>query len=422
MLKLIPFDRLRFFLNRLQERLWVKPLGACLLSVLSISIASFIDGSAFAQDFPEVSLSSVEALLQVLTGGMLVIATFAVGAMVSAYGSASRTATPRSFSVVVSDDISQNALSVFTASFIFSIVGLAALKNGLLDGPGRTVLFGLTLYNYGLVIYSFVRWVDSIARLGRLGNTIAKVEEATQLSFDRRCCHPNLKARHLDPDDTGGTPVFSDKVGHLQRVDIQVLQGIAEEHQLTISVMALPGHYASPHVALAKVQPEKGEDTKDLFDKIRQAFQIGKDRIFDEDPRFGLIVLSEIAGKALSPAVNDPGTAIDVMGSLHRLLNEWGQHPAQPEEEVPYDRVRVPQISVQNLFEDAFTSLSRDGAANLEVGLRLQTTLAALSRLDHPDFQKAAKSQAEQALARAEQQISYPPDFEKIQQSYHTLF
>lgn len=314
MLKLIPFDRLRFFLNRLQERLWVKPLGACLLSVLSISIASFIDGSAFAQDFPEVSLSSVEALLQVLTGGMLVIATFAVGTMVSAYGSASRTATPRSFSVVVSDDISQNALSVFTGSFIFSIVGLAALKNGLLDGPGRTVLFGLTLYNYGLVIYSFVRWVDSIARLGRLGNTIAKVEEATQLSFDRNC---------------GGAPI---------------------DH-----------------------------------------FRHGAARSLRQPP----------PGLGKSPT---------------------RKHPAQPEEEAPYDRVRVPQISVQNLFEDAFTSLSRDGAANLEVGLRLQTTLAALSRLDHPDFQKAAKSQAEQALARAEQQISYPPDFEKIQQSFNAFW
>ncbi len=50
-------------------------------------------------------------------------------------------------------------------------------------------------------------------------------------------------------------------------------------------------------------------------------------RTFEDDPRFGLIVLSEIADKALSPGVNDPGTAIDVIGTLVRLFTLWQSPP-----------------------------------------------------------------------------------------------
>jgi uncharacterized membrane protein len=46
-------------------------------------------------------------------------------------------------------------------------------------------------------------------------------------------------------------------------------------------------------------------------------------RYFDEDPRFGLITLSEIASRALSPAVNDPGTAIQIISSYVRLFSLW---------------------------------------------------------------------------------------------------
>ncbi|WFB34876.1 DUF2254 domain-containing protein [Kiritimatiellota bacterium B12222] len=407
----------------MKERLWVKPLGACLLSLLSIVLASCIDQSDFAKNLPEVSLDSVEVFLQILTGGMLAIATFAVGAMVSAYGSASSTATPRSFSVVISDDISQNALSVFIASFIFSVVGLVSLKNGLLDGPGRTVLFGLCIYVYVLVIYSFVKWVDRIARLGRLGTTIASVEKATQLSFKRRCTHPYLKAQPLDESKPAeGTPVFSHKVGNIQRVDIQALQHLAEETDCQISVLCLPGQYASPHLALAKVSGEKAQDPEFDFERILKAFEIGKDRIFDEDPRFGLIVLSEIAGKAMSPAINDPGTAIDVMASLHRLLDAWGAGSEADETEAQYDRIFVPGIKVSDLFEDAFRSLARDAASCVEVLIRMQTVLGALHHNHDAEFKSATYFQAKDVMARAELEMKYQPDLEAVKKAHQTHF
>ncbi|WP_413766587.1 DUF2254 family protein, partial [Vibrio vulnificus] len=80
-----------------------------------------------------ISTESIEALLNLVTSSMLVIAMFAVGAMVTAYASASNSATPRAFSVVLADDTSQNALSIFIGVFIYGAVALVALKNDVYD-------------------------------------------------------------------------------------------------------------------------------------------------------------------------------------------------------------------------------------------------------------------------------------------------
>jgi uncharacterized membrane protein len=97
---------------------------------------------------------------------MLVIAVFAVGSMLSAYQSASNVATPRSFSLVVADDVSQNALSTFIGAFIFSIVAQVALMNEYYGNAGRFALFIITVCVFAIVIFNFIRWVDRIARDG----------------------------------------------------------------------------------------------------------------------------------------------------------------------------------------------------------------------------------------------------------------
>ncbi len=134
---------------------------------------------------------------------MLVIATFAVASMVSAYASASSIATPRTFALVIADDVSQNALSTFIGAFIFSIVALIAVKNGYYGKAGHFALFVLTLFVFAAVIFTFVRWVDRIARLGRLGTTIESVEAATAAALRRRRRTPHLRGVAAGPSADG---------------------------------------------------------------------------------------------------------------------------------------------------------------------------------------------------------------------------
>lgn len=401
-------ERSTFLAKRFGERLWVKPLTVCVLSIAAVFLAKLADRSRVEQ-IPQITDGSVDALLSIMAASMLVIATFAVASMVSAYSSASSAATPRSFSLVIADDVSQNALSTFIGAFIFSIVALTAVKNDFFHETGRVALFGLTVVVFALVVLTFVRWVDRIARLGRLGTTIEKVEEAATEAMTRRRSAPRLRGLPAERKLPQGQVVHATSVGYVQRVDVAALQAYAEEAQLWVSVAALPGTFAMPGRPLAYVGPEAGGTGEVDRDEIEKSFVIGSERLFDEDPRFGLVVLAEIADRALSPGVNDPGTAIAILGSLTRLLLLW----AEPNEELPppeYDRVEVPELSLQDMFDDAFTAIARDGAGVIEVVVRLQKTLAALSSLGDARMRDAAADHSRLALARAEKKLQLPEE------------
>jgi uncharacterized membrane protein len=404
-------DRFRFLVNRFRERLWVKPLAVCLLSIASAFVATLADGTGLAKVVPEISAESIETLLSIMAASMLVIATFSVASMVSAYASAGSTATPRSFTLIVADDVSQNALSTFLGAFIFSIVALTAFKNDYFQQAARFVLFSVTIFVFGLVILTFVRWVDRIARLGRLGSTIDKVEQAAAGALRRRRDAPTLGGVPVGSRERGRA-VFAPRVGYVQQVDIARLQAWAARTEDRVVVAALPGTFTTPGRAIAYItERSPDEDERDVHDVVA-AFQIGEDRLFDDDPRFGLVVLSEIAGRALSPAVNDPGTAIAVVGTLVRLFALWAESGPVPEAGTPrYDRVEVPAISVGDMFDDAFTAIARDGAAVIEVAVRLQKGLESLTLMGDPQMRDAALHHARLALERARLAMSLPADF-----------
>jgi uncharacterized membrane protein len=407
---IVSADRVRFLLNRLRDRLWVRPLAMCLLSIAAAFGAKLADDTGLAQFVPDLSADSVENLLSIMAASMLVIATFSVASMVSAYASASSTATPRSFILVVADDVSQNALSTFIGSFIFSIVALTAAKNHYFGTAGLFTLFILTVLVFGLVIITFVRWVDSIARLGRMGSTIDKVEQATAAALRRRRATPTLCALPVR-SPPGGRAVFAASVGYVQYIDIAALQAWAEEAQVRVVVAALPGTFVAPDRALAFIGSSPGDHSEIDCKRVVESFQIGGDRLFDDDPRFGLVVLSEIAGRALSPAVNDPGTAIDIVGTLLRLFSLWSEPaPATDEPALKFDRVEVPEVSVRDMFDDAFTAVARDGAGMVEVAVRLQKALHALTSIGDAEMRVAAKYHGRLALKRAEMALNMEED------------
>jgi len=385
------------------------------LSTAAVFLAKTVDDTGIGRLVPAITQDSIETLLAIIASSMLVIATFAVASMVSAYASASNTATPRSFSLVISDDVSQNALSTFIGAFIFSIVALIALKNGYYDKAARFVLFALTLMILAMVIVTFVSWVDRIARLGRLGGTIDKVEAATAAALQRRRCAPTLRGVPAGRRHNGGQAIYGGTIGYVQRVDVTALQTFAEKSRVRITVAALPGTFSAPGRALAYVAADSGDLSDIDTSQIGKAFLIGGDRQFDEDPRFGLIVLSEIASRALSPAVNDPGTAIHIIGTFVRLFALWSEPIEEGDSRTSEcDRVEVPKISLWDMFDDAFTAIARDGAGGIEVAGRLQKAFESLASIGDGAMRDAARHHARLALARAENMLSLPEDLEVV--------
>lgn len=186
-----------------------------------------------------------------------------------------------------------------------------------------------------------------------------RVESAARVAIDARRRAPLLGGVALDGRQLTGRRVCTPTIGYIQSIDVGALQRTAEKAEARVAIEALPGTFVTPDKALAIVEGP-GDGDEDLARSVAGAFIIGEDRTFEEDPRFGLVALAEIAARALSPAVNDPGTAIDIIGTFVRLFARW----AEPgEAEIRYDRVLVPELSAVDMFDDAFTAIARDGAA-----------------------------------------------------------
>ncbi|HEX7718659.1 MAG TPA: DUF2254 domain-containing protein [Woeseiaceae bacterium] len=405
--------RIRFLFNRLGERLWVKPFVMCILSIAGVFLAQATDRMSLGEKFPTVTLDSVDTLLTTMAASMLVIATFSVASMVSAYSSASNMATPRTFTLVVADDVSQNALSTFIGAFIFSIVALVTLKNSFFGDAGLFTLFVLTLLVFAIVIGMFVRWVDRIARLGRVGSTIEKVERAAAKALRDRRSSPTLGARPVDETPHNGEALYSSSIGYVQHIDVKKLQACAKRAKLRIRIAAPPGTFAAPGRPLAHLFADSGAVDESQLEPIQKAFLIGEERIFDHDPRFGLIVLSEVASRALSPGVNDPGTAIDIIGRLVRLFALWVE-PRTDEKPEPsdHDRVEAPEMALADMFDDAFPPIARDGADTIEVVVRMMKALHSLSAVGHEEMRELALQHARLTLARAEIALDLQQDRE----------
>ncbi len=408
-------DQLRYLLSRLRERLWIKPLLACVLSVAGVLLARLADGMMVGADVPEVTQESVIALLKIIAASMLAIATFAVASMVSAYASTGQVATARAFPLIVADDVSQNALSTYMGAFIFSIVALSAAMNGYYGRAGRFTLFVLMIAVLVVVVLTFVRWVDRIARLGRIGAIVAKVEQAAGAALARRRRAPHMGGVAPDSgaqDAPQGVPFHAAQVGYVQRIDVAALQREAARRDMRVVVAALPGTFVHAGRPLGHLVFAPGGEAEGAGAACAGAFVVGAQRQFDDDPRFGMLVLAEIACRALSAGINDAGTAIGVLGSMQRLLLEAGMQ--EPDADAARcDRVAVPEVAVDTLFDDAFPPIARDGAGTVEVALRLQRMLGELGQCC-PPMRAAARRHAALALARSEAALDFAPDLAQV--------
>lgn len=348
---------------------------------------------------------------------MLAVTTFSLGVMTSAFGAATTNVTPRATKLLMEDRLTHNVLSTFIGAFLFSIVGIIVLKTGSYGERGRAVLFLITIVVIGLVVIQLLRWINHLISLGRVGTTIDRVEEATGAAIAARLSVPYLGAHCWRDDVTvpaGATPVRAGAIGYIQFIDIPVLSELCEGADCEAWLPVNPGAFVFEDTVVAWLYPQQALPAE-LAAQVVDQFVIATSRSFDQDPRFGLAVMAEIGSRALSPATNDPGTAIDVIGRQTRLLAQWAN--GREDVAVDYPRLHLFPLRDDDLFEDAFMLMARDGAGLIEVQLRLQKSLAALQRQGSTTFRQAAARQAAIALQRSEKALSCEADRQRLREA-----
>ena len=419
--------RWQWLLIQMSRKLWFRATAFSILAVVT-ALAALLVKPYIPADIPaRIGADAVDNILTILASSMLAVTTFSVSTLVSAYGGAASNVTPRAIKLLMEDSSTQNMLASFIGSFLFSLVGLIALSSGIYGNSGRVVLFVVTIGVVLLIVITLLRWIDHVSSFGRLGETTERIEHAATESARAERQSPCLGAMPLQADDpalagaSSSHAICALEVGYVQHIDVRALQDIAQRVGTPIRVQIRPGAFVDPFKPIVTcVAPLSDEDRK----AVEQAFTLGAARSFDQDPRFGLCVLTEVASRALSPATNDPGTAIDIVGRLTRLMMVWTNHAnaaldAQPyprATQVRYPDVYLPPIAIDDLFDDAFTPVAHYGAGNLEVGIKLQKALAALARAPHPEFRRCALAHSALAVARAQQVLTMEVDLARLRE------
>lgn len=373
---------------RLSRQVWVRAALFALLAVLFALLAGVI-GRAFPFDLTiDLGQNSVGSILQIIATSMLTATTFSVTAMVTAYSSASTSATPRATRLLVADPTSQNALATFVGAFVFALVGIIALSTGYYGDEGRTILFVGTLVVVAIIVVTLLRWIAHLAQFGRMADVIDRVEDAACETVTAFASSPALGAQPYETVPAGARLVWADQTGYVGFVDLAPIERAAASADAQVYLGATPGTSADALHPLAYLVG--GQDDDGLEGAVRRAVRVEHHRDFEQDPRLGVIALSEIASRALSPATNDPGTAIDVIAALQRVFavtaeqapsgDESAEDRAAENVSFPHVHVRPPQID--DLVTDAFRPIARDGAGIVEVQIRLQKCLAALAAGD----------------------------------------
>lgn len=403
----------RFWLSRFQRQLWARSALYCLAGLATALIAAVAGPYVHLGKVEWLSTEAVKHILTIMASSMLAVATFSLAAMVTSYAAASSSTTPRASQLLIEDTLAQRALSTFVGSFLFSIVGLVALSAGIYDASGRVLLFVATLMMIGAVVTTLLSWIDSLPSFGRVATTIDRVEKATNKAILARAEQPHLGGAAAIEIPADAQAVHADAVGYVRYVDINGLQELAASADARIHVVALPGTFADHNQPLAYIEGQADDSARA---RIASAFVVSGSRTFEQDPRFGLIVLTEIAIRALSPAINDPGTAIDVIGTVVRLLSLGVARGQQTEDdnEARYPRVFVPKIEAEEFVDDVFNPIARDGAGFFEVGVKLQRAMKTLQTLGDERLADAAKRHAQQAMTRAEKAMTLSRDFEAL--------
>jgi uncharacterized membrane protein len=390
------------------------------LAVATALIAIALKGWIPAELAGAIGAPAVDKILTILASSMLTVTTFSLSVMIAAYSAATSNITPRATRLLMEDSTTQNALATFVGSFVYSLVGIIALHTGVYGDQGRVILFVVTIAVVILIVGTILLWISHLSNLGRVGETTDRVEQAAEGAVKRRVAHPWLDGRRLASQadiPAHASPIYSQRIGYVQHVDIKAINRWATEAGAQVFIASLPGAFVHPGRALAYCTKQHPEATPPAAELIDRAYIIGDQRSFDQDPRFGLLVLTEIASRALSPAVNDPGTAIDVIGRGVRVLSAWEITPSSQEpilEQIPCPNVWVQRIELGEMFNDFFAPIARDGANLIEVHIRLQKALGALAHRGG-EFTEQAHLHSQRALALAKQQLPLAEDIATLE-------
>ena len=330
----------------------------------------------------DISVSAATAMYSSIASGMIALTGIVFSVTFVMVQFSATAYSPRLVLWLARDPLLSHALGVFMATFLYALAALAWVDRG-----GGRVPFISSMTVLGLLVVAigfFVALVHRIARLqvNRLlsftGERGREVIDALYPALDSATA--TVTSDRLDVVKKTPSQICSYRGRPLavQAIHIDALLYMAEQSGGVMEVLAAVGDTLLDSTPLVHMYDSRVFIDEDL---LRGAFQLGEERSFDQDPKYALRLLVDIAVKALSPAINDPTTAVqaldqiaDLLLRLSRRRVEIGTYPDRQGQL----RLVVPFPTWEDFLCLAFDEICRYGATSVQVMRRMNALISDL--------------------------------------------
>lgn len=366
------------------RRLVVRIVLIAVLSLLSILLAKL--AGRFIPPGAEgiVGAEAVDHLLAILANSMLTITTFSLAVMAATHRAVAGLWTPRAHQILLQDTTTHTVLATFVGAYLYAVIAIILRETEVFQSEELLILFAMTILVLVLVLAAVIRWILHLEVFGSLIGTAQRIEAQTLKAWKGRSEAPALGAQLLvETEIPAGAKMFrAGTSGYIKHIFSERLQEAAEEAEGRIWLLQDVGTFVYQGDVLARF-----EGAEELEEAIAPNIEVGTLRDYPQDPGFGLLTLSEMASRALSPGVNDPGTAIDAAQRIVRILLACSETPPN---DVQHDRLWMPPLDPDAMLHRAIKPLIRDGADRPEVQAALDRALQALGRHAWPALARSA--------------------------------
>jgi len=397
--------------------LWVLPMLSVLAALAAGSLLSLVSVGSHSPLAFQGTVGDARTLLIGIAGTMVTVIALLLGLTVVALQLSSTQYSPRLLRNFLRDRPNQIVLSVFVATFAYSAAGLYTV--GISGGhdtasfPRLAVSGALVLLfvSLGLLVYFADHLVHSIQV-----DAIMRVVERSTLAVIRDGLFAGGQDAPQAPE--WAVPIASHRSGYVQSVRPHRLLARAARHGVCLRLRPRVGEHVVEGTTLAWIwaasQHDPAPDAQAFLPVLQEGVRIGFERTLEQDAALGIRQLVDVACKALSPAVNDPYTAVQAVDHLSVIFCALAQRPLGNHVVRASNgaAVIVPGRRFPDYLAVMCGLIRRYGSREPTIAhalLRLLGNCAAVAG-DDPERCAAIEEQARIVIADAEREVAQPLD------------
>jgi uncharacterized membrane protein len=363
-----------------------------------------------------ISVSAATAIYSAIASGMIALTGIVFSLTFVMIQFSAIAYSPRLVMWIARDPVISHALGLFTATFLYSIAALVGVDR---NGSGK-VPFVSAWVVVGLLLASVVMFISLIQRIRLLQVNRMLIFTADQGRRVITTMYPSVKSLttatesydfHVLPRTQ--TLIHHGRPRSVQAVDIAALVNLAKVSGGVIEMIAAVGDTVVELTPFLQVfGAERPIDER----KLRDGIAIGEERTFEQDPKYAIRLLVDIAIKALSPAINDPTTAVQALDQIEDLLLRLGQRNLEIGTYRDSDgklRLVVPFPTWDDLIRLAFDEICAYGATSVQVMRRMNALVTDLAQAvpeDRRPILKYWETRLKATIAR-----SFPDNEERME-------